>query len=80
MNTQIQDISKTKKISGLIGGGLIGIAIYGTLGVFLVVAGILLSLTIIGAIIGLPMIFYGFVMMLFGPLAGIGFLSKKNLK
>ena len=59
----------------LAGGGLLGgiVMVWG--GIFLIIIGTLLSLTIIGAIIGIPLMIIGFIMILFCwifPLIGIG--------
>lgn len=52
-------------------GTAVGIGIFIPLGIFLVILGIILTLTLIGAIIGIPMIIAGIVCMVIGPFGGL---------
>lgn len=65
-----------KKISMIIGVSAISIIFGEFIGIALVGVGILLSLTIIGAIIGIPMIFCGLAFMIFAPFGGATILLQ----
>lgn len=60
--------TKSAKLEGASYGCLAGSVIYG----FLTFVGILLTLTGVGAIIGIPLIILGIVMFFISPLLGLG--------
>lgn len=72
---------QNNKLASVLGGALIGTVT----GIFaastLIVFGILLSLTVVGAILGIPMIILGILMLFAGPFMGLfGLAAPSSLK
>ncbi len=62
--------SQNKVLGGVV--GVMGGAVFGIVsGIFLIIIGVLLCATIIGAILGIPLILFGLGMVITGPFSGL---------
>ena len=67
---------KVTSPSGLAAGGLVAGSAMAMTGVFMMVIGFILTITIIGAIIGIPLLIIGLILFLLsGAAAGVGILA-----
>ena len=76
----IQNETKTNKIATGIAGTAVGIFVFVPLGLVLILIGLFLTMTIIGAIIGIPLILAGIATAIIGPFGGLSALQMKKAK
>lgn len=76
----IKNESTTNKVGVGIATSLMGAVIFVPIGIVLVIIGVFLTLTLIGAIIGIPMILFGIVLAVVGPFGGLTALGMKKAK
>ena len=72
--------SKKGRIGKGIAGTALSLIMFGGLGVVMIIVGIILSLTIIGAIIGIPLIFFGILTIIISPFGGLAMFKAKKSK
>lgn len=78
-NNPTTNIKSANKIIGVASGTFAGIIVGIVGGVLVILVGLVLTATVIGAIIGIPLIIMGIGMMGIAPLQGtaMGFMTKK---
>ena len=72
--------SKKARVAKGISGTILSIIMFGGLGVILIIVGLFLTITIIGAIIGIPMILAGLMFIIVSPFGGLAVFKQKKSK